>query len=284
MSLINDILEVVFREKEEETVVEAVRRNSPDSASEIPGPRSTPEDAPSGLSGKWIKIPELSDEFNGSRLNEAKWEAFNSNWKGRAPGWFNAENVAVRDGCLQLTSRVEDPPKGYPEKFETWSTAFVRSKAQIGYGFVQATVLIADSITSSAFWLVHNERGAWNEIDVFEASNAAGHSRKYHMNMHLFRVGSKNLNKKLSKPKTLQLGFDMTKRSFVAGLERNQNEVVFYVNGKVVRRVKNEHWHEDMWVQFDSETMGNWFGLPKKDDPRLPAVFRIFEVRAWRRG
>ena len=35
-------------------------------------------------------------------------------------------------------------------------------------------------------------------------------------------------------------------------------------------------------LNFDSETMPEWFGLPKKEE--LPAVFQIDYLRAWKKA
>ena len=40
-------------------------------------------------SGGWKFIPELSDEFDGKRLDTAKWYPYNPGWKGREPGYFS---------------------------------------------------------------------------------------------------------------------------------------------------------------------------------------------------
>lgn len=238
---------------------------------------------PLGIVGDWEPVSELTDEFEGSQLDASKWESFNKNWKGRAPGWFNPENVSVSDGALKLTSRVQDPPNGYPADYRTFSTAFVRSKARLRYGCVEAVVQPADSVTSSAFWLVHNQRATWNEIDVFEVSQAAGHQRKFHMNAHVFRRGGVRLAKTESRPRWVELAHRTCDRAFVVAIERTPEKLTWYVDGRPVRQEPNSDWHEAMFVQFDCETMGNWFGLPDTADPRLPATFKVFGVRTWRR-
>lgn len=52
-------------------------------------------------------------------------------------------------------------------------------------------------------------------------------------------------------------------------------------DGKVVRSLRNTHWHQPLHVNFDSETMPNWFGLPAKEN--LPSTFSIEYVRSWKR-
>lgn len=238
---------------------------------------------PPGKEEGWEVIPEVSDEFDGSQLDTSKWEPFNKNWKGRAPGWFSKDNVKVEDGCMQLTCKFEEPPRGYPVQFHTFSTAFVRSKAQVKYGYFEALVQPSDSITSSAWWFVRNDRETWNEIDVFEVSQARGHECKFHTNAHVFRVNGEKLAKTLSHPSCVELDDKCCAKVFRVGMEWDENFIQWLVDGRVVRRQKNEHWHSEMWVQFDCETMGNWFGLPDKEDGKLPATFRVFYVRAWRK-
>ena len=97
-------------------------------------------------------------------------------------------------------------------------TAFIRSKHQIRYGYIEAKVHPADSITSSAFWLVHNTKQTWNEIDVFELSQGKNQGSKYHMNMHLFRMNGQKLPKTLSKPKWHPLQFNACEKPFTASL------------------------------------------------------------------
>jgi hypothetical protein len=59
---------------------------------------------------KWNPIPELTDEFEGKKLDSKKWHDHDPGWKGRQPGYFSTNNVTVRDGKLHLTARVENLP------------------------------------------------------------------------------------------------------------------------------------------------------------------------------
>jgi hypothetical protein len=59
-------------------------------------------------SGRWKPVPELTDEFEGDKLDAAKWNDHNPGWKGRRPGFFSLRNVVVSNGKLQLTVREED--------------------------------------------------------------------------------------------------------------------------------------------------------------------------------
>jgi hypothetical protein len=66
----------------------------------------------------------------------------------------------------------------------------------------------------------------------------------------------------------------------VYGLEWTPEEIKYYVDGVVVRTVENTHWHQPLFMIFDSETMPNWFGMPKDED--LPSTYSVEYVRAWK--
>ena len=48
----------------------------------------------------------------------------------------------------------------------------------------------------------------------------------------------------------------------------------------MVRELENKHWHQELAMNFDSETMPEWFGLPDPDT--LPSTFSIDYIRSWR--
>ena len=49
----------------------------------------------------------------------------------------------------------------------------------------------------------------------------------------------------------------------------------------LVRTVQNTHWRQALYLIFDSETMGGWFGMPNDED--LPSTFSVEYVRAWKK-
>ena len=236
------------------------------------------------LPGRWELIEELTDEFDGAKLDDAKldgtkWHPCNPGWKGRKPGFFASENVKVRGGKLHLTARMEDR-KGLPEGYHTYTTAAVKSKAMVLYGYFEIKCRPMDSRASSAFWFYRSTPDIWTEIDVFEIGGGApGHEHTVHMNAHVFHTPTEKRH--WSRGGKWKAPFRLADGYHVYALEWDRKELKYYVDGKVVRTMKNTHWHQPLHMNFDSETMPKWFGLPKAES--LPSTFSIEYVRSWRK-
>ena len=73
---------------------------------------------------------------------------------------------------------------------------------------------------------------------------------------------------------------DLSKDYHVYALEWDERLIRWWVDGKVVRELENTHWHQPLHMNFDSETMPKWFGMPEDED--LPSTFSIEYLRAWK--
>jgi len=230
--------------------------------------------------GTWKSIAELTDEFDGDSLDADKWHPSNPTWKGRKPGFFSEKNVTVRDGKLHLTARAEDLPD-LPRGYHTFTTAAVKSKAKVLYGYFEIKCRPMNSRASSAFWFYAQEPKWWTEIDVFEIGGGSPkHEKLLHMNAHVFRT-PKEGKKHWCKSGTLTAPSRLADTFHTYALEWDKEALKYYFDGKVVRTLKNTHWHQPLHMNFDSETMPNWFGLPEKKN--LPSTFSIEYIRSWRR-
>ena len=229
----------------------------------------------------WAPLPDFTDEFEGSRLDPAKWHDHNPQWKGRQPALFRPSNVRVEGGKLHLTMRCEDVP-GAPDGYHTFTSAAVKSTRTVLYGYFEARCKPMASRGSSAFWF-YNSRDPkwWTEIDVFEIGGGAPkHKRTLHMmNVHVFRTPTEKRH--WSKAGTYTAPADLADDYHVYGLEWDKDRITFYFDGAAVRILKNTHWHQPLHLNFDSETMPNWFGLPDKKN--LPSAFSIEYIRAWKK-
>ena len=228
---------------------------------------------------RWDPIPRLTDEFEGSKLDSRKWHDHNPSWKGRKPGFFSKKNVTVKGGKLHLTARAEnlkDLPKGY----HSITTAAVKSKALVKYGYFEIKCRPMNSKASSTFWFYNKTKAEWTEIDVFEICGMGEEWKNlYNMNLHVFHTPTEK--KHWSKDGKWDAPFSFVDEYHIYALEWDKDMIKWWVDGTVVREAKNTHWHQPLHMNFDSETMPKWFGLP--DTNNLPSTFSIEYIRSWKK-
>ncbi len=233
--------------------------------------------------GGWVRFAPMSDEFEAGQLDASKWTVGLYWWKGRQPSLFRDKNVTVADGKLQLTMRREEVPEALQKHgYRDYTSAALHSKARSAYGYYEVKARPMRSAGSSSFWFqVEKEPGWLTEIDVFEIGGGApGFEHKVNMNVHVFRTPREK--KHWSAGGAWAAPWRLADDYHVYGLEWDEEAIQYYVDGVRVRSVENTHWHQALFMIFDSETMPKWFGMPKDKD--LPSTFRVEYVRAWKKG
>jgi hypothetical protein len=228
--------------------------------------------------GGWKRYETMWDEFEGKQLDDAKWWPKHPGWKGRQPALFHPSNVRVGEGGLHLTMRKWAPPDA-PKGFHTYTSAAVHSKTKVKYGYFEVKARPMRSAGSSSFWFAGRGDGWRTEIDVYEiGGRAKGFERKVNMNLHVMETPKEkrhwNVGGKWIAP------WDLAADYHVYGLEWGADRIVYYVDGVAVRKVTNTHWHQPLYMIFDSETMPDWLGMPVDTD--LPSTYTVEYVRAWR--
>lgn len=100
---------------------------------------------------KWHLVKELSDDFDGEKLDTDKWSnADPKRWRGRAPGLFMAEAVTLKDGKMRMTADELEKPVG---KF-THQGGHVYSKGFVQPGsYIECRMKANKTFMSSTFWL-----------------------------------------------------------------------------------------------------------------------------------
>jgi len=231
--------------------------------------------------GNWIKYEPMSDEFEGNQLEPNKWYPRNPGWLGRQPAYFYTGNVTVSDGKLHLTMRKQEAPEMPRDKgYHTYTSAAVKSKTTVKYGYFEVKCKPMKSAGSSSFWFYDSTPEIWTEIDVFEiGGKAPGFEKKYNMNLHVFRTTTEK--KHWSTGDVWIAPINLADDYHTYGLQWDEDKIQWYFDGVLVRWVANTHWHQPLTLNFDSETMPNWFGLPKDDD--LPSTYSIEYIRAWKK-
>ncbi len=233
--------------------------------------------------GDWVKFDPMSDEFDGEELDLNKWNRGLYWWKGRQPALFSDRNVTVSDGKLHLTMRREKVPEQFEKLgYKDYTSAALHTKARSSYGYYEVKAKPMSSGGSSSFWFQVEDTPGWlTEIDVFEiGGKAKGFEHKYNMNVHVFRTPT--TKEHWSVGGVWVAPWRLADDYHVYGLEWTPEEIRYYVDGVVVRTVENTHWHQPLFLIFDSETMPKWFGMPDDDD--LPSTFSVEYVRAWKKA
>ena len=233
---------------------------------------------------RWIPIPELTDEFNTHDFDHSKWNDSNPQWKGRAPGFFSSTNVMQTDGLLELSARKEALPEAL-QPYHNYSTSAVKSKHKVMYGYFEIRAKPMKAGVSSAFWFYDAQPEQWTEIDVFElGAGIPEHERAYHMNAHVFHTEAYkgSVADHIKYPATWTAPWPLADDYHLYGLEWDEKKIKWYVDGKVLRTLDNIYWHYPLYMNFDSEIMLDWFGLPM--DNQLPATYKIDYVRSWKRN
>lgn len=249
----------------------------------------------------WEFSAEFSDEFNGAKLDDAKWWDFNPEWYGRKPGFFARENVAVKDGSLQLTARVQKPEEVTVENkvrgYDLFTTSIVKSKKRIAYGYFEARCKSMKAGVCNAFWLYdplnppakYKEGSFSEEIDIFEVfgkPTKQEYDRVFCATVHRFYtpyVESIANDKQTPLPKKSakqKLPFDFWADFHVYGFLWTPAEMKWYVDGKEVFARDNDYFSTALYIMFDCEIMQGWVGLPDPAD--LPATFEVDYLRVWR--
>lgn len=238
-----------------------------------------------GAAGEWI------EEFNGKSLDESKWCDWVWSFQGRRAGFlFARDNVAVSNGCLNLTARLmredEKTVENLRRGFTTYATSLVRSQEKFSYGYFECRAKTMNSKVCNAFWLYDPlsdkpekkfRIGDYSEeIDIFEIF---GSLKDWYGTVHCLKtpylegIVYAGVEKLPNKSKKIALDFDPSADFHVYGFLWSEKELVWYIDGKEVFRRENDRFHRPLHVTFDCEIMYSWVGEPDKGG--LPQVFSI---------
>lgn len=244
------------------------------------------------------RVPDVSDEFDGLSLDESKWTDWVASFPGRAAGFlFARDNVAVSNGCLNLTARRMRPDEKTVENvrrgFTTYATAYVRAKEKTFYGFYACRARTMRAKVCNAFWLYDPLSDApekkfrlgdfSEEIDIFEIF---GSLRDWHGTVHRLRtpylegVVHSGIEKLPTKSRKIALTFDPAADFHEYGFLWTATELKWFIDGEEVFARPNDHFHRPMHLTFDCEIMYSWVGEPEPAE--LPAVFSIDWFRYWK--
>lgn len=234
---------------------------------------------------------EWRDDFNGDKLDDAAWCDWVWSFPGRRTGFlFARDNVAVSNGCLNLTARLmrddEKTVENLRRGFTSYATSLVRSRKKFHYGYFECRARTMNSKVCNAFWLYDPlsdkpekkfRAGDFSEeIDIFEIF---GSLRDWYGTVHCLKtpyveaIAYAGMEKLPDKSKKIALDFDPSADFHIYGFRWTEKELIWYIDGREVFRRRNDRFHRPLHVTFDCEIMYAWVGEPEKGS--LPQVFSI---------
>lgn len=157
------------------------------------------------LGQRWVVNEQYSDEFNGTELDDTKWNDLYPGWIGREPGLFETKNIEFEDGYMVLHGEKMDKEVVVDGRTFNISCAAVTSKEKTAhFGYYECRFKANLTTLSSTFWFSTRakfdtkgrqpEDGLhgifWQELDVCEcvgrSSNSGGtkFADGMHANVH----------------------------------------------------------------------------------------------------
>ncbi|MCW3785778.1 glycoside hydrolase family 16 protein [Plebeiibacterium sediminum] len=235
-----------------------------------------------------------SDEFDYTGLpDELKW---NYDTIGNSYGWGNnelqfytvkrKENTWVENGMLTITALKE---KGFPMAY-TSARLTTKHKGDWLYGRIEVRAKLPSGTGIwPAIWMLPTENayGGWpksGEIDIMEHVG-------YNPDSVFFTVHTEAFNHiqgtEKSKPVFMPEAED---EFFTYGIEWNEKEISFLVDGKEVYKFKNRGTNSAEWpfnkafhLLLNVAVGGNWGGVQGVNDDIFPQSMQIDYVRVYQK-
>lgn len=202
---------------------------------------------------KWNLVKEMSDEFDGKKVDTQKWQIEGQGWIGRAPGLFMAENIKVSDGSLKITTTLLPETITKNGKAYTHGGGYVGSLKSMKYGYYEAEMKANKTFMSSTFWLINEDKTATGcdkrtiELDIQECVGQITNDKEW------CKVFDQTMNAN-THSRNIPEGCNYTKATNGAKGQTNgkvyddfhvygvwwksKDEVSFYLDGKLIATVK----------------------------------------------
>ncbi|ANW97455.1 glycoside hydrolase [Wenyingzhuangia fucanilytica] len=226
---------------------------------------------------KWKLVKNMSDEFNGTKVDEEKWQISGQGWIGRAPGLFLADNVKVTNGSLQITTTMLPKPIIKNNKEFTHGGGYVGSRNGMTYGYYECEMKANKTFMSSTFWLINegkNIKGCdkrTTELDIQECvgqiTNDAEWMKNFDQAMNS-NTHSRNIPEgcnyiKGSEKSGATIGAKVYNDFHVYGVWwKSKDEILFFLDGKFQSKVKPpSDFDIEMYLRMVVETY-DWNPVP----------------------
>lgn len=246
----------------------------------------------------WVLNEQISDEFEGTVLDEEKWliqgrdGVYRSRFKGRSPWQFSTENVRLENGMLKIQIKYEpdfdwvDVAASDRAEYK-YTTAGINSKKSFKFGYIEIKSKLPVAKAVGSLWTTGDEVSS--ELDVYEAIGKGPRENKMWSSIHDWSIPNPNV----SWTETNTLPFSFSDGFHIYGAEWEDDIVKIYADGQLIKSV-TQAWVEEngldskkwpldggQFVWIDSEIFP-WWGEPDVSD--LPADYEIEYLRVWQKN
>ncbi|MGO4917944.1 family 16 glycosylhydrolase [Maribacter spongiicola] len=233
---------------------------------------------PKPTTQKWKLVKNMSDEFEGKKVDEKKWQISEQGWIGRAPGLFQSENIKVEDGGLKITTKLLPQPVTKQGKEYTHGGGYVGSINGMTYGYYECEMKANKTFMSSTFWLINESNELEDcdkrttELDIQESvgqiTNDAEWMKNFDESMNS-NTHSRNIPEgcdyeKGSNKSGALIGGKVYDDYHVYGVWwKSKDEVQFFLDGKFLAKVTPPaDYNIEMYLRMVVETY-NWNPVPE---------------------
>lgn len=217
----------------------------------------------------------FSDEFSGSRLNQAKW----------APGlaWGNTnrdeQQYYVPDALSQSNGQLIITAKPRTWKGKPYVSGAINSSKHFSfkYGYAEMRAQVpAGAGLWSAFWLMNSVPGSYQEADIVEVLGSDP-SVGYAV-LHFGTIGNRS-----NLVSTYRDG-DLSAGMHTFAVDWQPGQMIWYMDGVERRRLTANIPANPMYVVANLSVGGakSWSGPPDRYTP-FPAQYRIDYIRVFQR-
>ncbi|EIJ40770.1 beta-glucanase/beta-glucan synthetase [Galbibacter orientalis DSM 19592] len=234
-------------------------------------------EAPETANKSWKLVKNMSDEFEGEKVDEKKWQISGQGWIGRAPGLFQAKNIKIKDGALQITASKLQKPIIKNNKTFTHGGAYVGSRNAMKYGYYECEMKANKTFMSSTFWLINEQSELegcdkrTTELDIQETvghiTNPAKWMKNFDQAMNS-NTHSRNIPEDCNYEKGTSKGSALTEGKtyddfHVYGVWwKSKDEIIFFLDGKRQSTVKPPaNFDIEMYLRMVVETY-DWNPVP----------------------
>ena len=231
----------------------------------------------SSQNNAWRLLPQYSDEFDGAKLDSAKWDNDVADW-----GVWSWEpgNAWVGDGNLNLRMDYSEHRRGQWTLY--YKSGIVKSRAPpVRYGYFEARIKAAGRYpgVAPAFWGYRQDADEWTEIDFVELTQRRRDVKLVDTNVHVFRQAGFSGRLPLQEERSWMATWDPRDDFHVYGCEWDEQQIRWYVDGQLIQTRANEHWHQALDVVISFGVRGE---LKKQASAEgFPTAFQVDYVRVW---